>query len=126
MLKQFILIVFSLFCTFCDAQSKKELLFQKGINIDLSEEELNLENFQKLMNFDFSQYRNENSSRLIKILNGPKMELISFFDLAKQKISLSENLAENKKNEEVENKNLVGLITLVDIGYSQETKETQK
>ncbi len=125
MLKQFIFIFFSVVCTFFyNAQTKKDLLYQKGVIIYLNEEELNLENFQKLIDFDFSLYRNENSSRFIKVLNGPKLELISFFELAKQKISINEKIDDNKKNEEIENGNLVGLMTLIDIGYSQEIKET--
>jgi hypothetical protein len=121
--KLLILFLFTLlFEKTCISQSKKEALMQKGVIVFLNENELDTQNFQKIIEFDFSQYRNEKSSRFIQILNGPKIELISYSQLEKSKIQIDEKIREDKKNEVVF-EGVLPLITLVDIGYTKEFKE---
>ena len=65
----------------------------KGIKISSPKSiEISKENLSKLLNFDFSPYRNEKSIRSIQIFNGPEIELISFNELEKKGLLISEKL----------------------------------
>lgn len=69
-----------------------------------------------LSSFDFTPYRNYSTKRLILIEDGPMIEILSLSEMQKIGKDIPSEYIELKKNE-VEESNLKGIITKINIGF---------
>lgn len=69
-----------------------------------------------LSSFNFNNYRNYTTQRLVQIEDGPLVELSSIVDMQQLGKIITSEIIENKKNEIIAT-NLKGIITLVNIGF---------
>jgi len=94
----------------------------KGIVFIDVDFELSSDDFFAIYNFSFDQYRNEKSNRIIQLLNGPKIELLSFEQLKTKGIAFDNEVYQSKIGEQINNQEKK-LITLVNVGLGVKTVE---
>jgi hypothetical protein len=94
----------------------------KGIVFIDTDFELSVDDFSAIYNFSFDQYRNEKSSRIIQLLNGPKIELLSFEQLKTRGVTFDNDVYQSKIGEQINNQEKK-LITLVNVGLGIKSVE---
>lgn len=94
----------------------------KGIVFIDTDFELSSDDFYAIYNFSFDQYRNEKSNRTIQLLNGPKIELLSFEQLKSKGIIFDNDVYQSKIGEQINNQEK-RLITLVNVGIGIKSVE---
>lgn len=94
----FLLIMF--FSVSVSAQTNAEIkarLNKSGISEISCDRSLQDDEYEMILNFDFSQYREYNKKRKVQILNGPLLELSSLQEQQQQGILIDANVLEAKR-----------------------------
>ena len=78
-----------------------------------------------ILNFDYDNFRNAKSKRVIQIQNGPEISLLSFEEMKSKNYTINESVYNSKKDEEV-NQNLKSIKLLLNIGIGVTLNEIPK
>lgn len=94
----------------------KDQLELKGIQIELSSaQKLSIYDFQKIVDFDFNEYRNEKSEKGVQLQNGPLLHLRSLIWMRDHSFVINEDLLQRKSGEVID-PNLQPSIVLLELG----------
>ncbi len=102
-----------------NASKLSQQLATNGVSLSDDTKPYTEHQYYLLTSFDFNPYRNFTSRRLVKIEDGPLIELFSISEMVQQGKIIPAKILEDKKDEVV-SKDLKPVITLINIGFKYE------
>lgn len=97
-------------------QEKLQQLSQNGVSLQDNTKHYTDHQYYLLSSFNFDAYRNYATKRVVRIEDGPVIELSSLQEMLQNGKSISDDLLQKKSNE-VNDANLKRVITLINIGF---------